>query len=104
MAPPAQPGPHYALALYVAGATEESLLAVDRVRSWIDEEMGGDVDLRVVDLHEHPELAAADDVVATPTLIRRLPEPVKRVVGRLLVERLASVIVMMPAPEPGEGT
>jgi len=73
--------PHYAMTLFVTGATVRSVRAVANVRGFCDEELAGDYDLEVVDLYRSPERACRDQVVAAPTLLRREPEPARRVIG-----------------------
>jgi circadian clock protein KaiB len=76
-------GDPWALTLYVDGASTSSIRAIEAVRRVCDEELGGHVDLEVIDVHQHPALAARDQIVAAPTLVRRLPGPPRRVVGDL---------------------
>jgi circadian clock protein KaiB len=74
----------YVLRLFVAGATARSREAVLRVRTLCEEEMKGDCDLQVIDIYQQPELARENQIVATPTLIKELPRPVRRFIGNLL--------------------
>ena len=71
-----------ALTLYVDGAATNSMHAIETVRCFCDE-LGGRVELEVIDVHQQPELAARDQIVAAPTLVRRLPGPPRRIVGDL---------------------
>ena len=71
-----------ALTLYVDGAATNSMHAIETVRRFCDE-LGGHVELEVIDVNEQPELAARDQIVAAPTLVRRLPGPPRRIVGDL---------------------
>ena len=73
----------WALALYVDGASSSSIHAIETVRRVCDEELGGHVDLEIIDVHQQPELAARNEIVAAPTLVRRLPGPPRRIVGDL---------------------
>lgn len=73
----------YRLTLYVTGATPRSLQAVNNVRRFCDEDLAGQCDLEVVDLYSHPERASADQIVATPTLVRRQPAPKRYAIGDL---------------------
>jgi circadian clock protein KaiB len=70
-----------ALTLYVDGAATSSMHAIETVRRFCDEQLGGHVELEVIDVHQQPELAARDQIVAAPTLVRRLPGPPRRIVG-----------------------
>jgi circadian clock protein KaiB len=73
----------WALTLYVDGASTNSLHAIETVRRVCDQELGGHVDLEVIDVRQQSERAARDQVVAVPTLIKRLPGPPRRIVGQL---------------------
>jgi circadian clock protein KaiB len=73
----------WALSLYVDGASTSSINAVETVRRVCDEELGGHVDLEVIDVRQQPARAARDQVVAVPTLIKRSPGPPRRIVGDL---------------------
>jgi circadian clock protein KaiB len=72
-AQPAVPCLHYTMTLFITGATRLSLLAVEKVQAFCDEELTGMYDLEVVDLYRSPERAASAQVVAAPTLIRQNP-------------------------------
>ncbi|MGE3177173.1 MAG: circadian clock KaiB family protein [Vicinamibacterales bacterium] len=71
------------LRLYVAGQTPKSLLAFANLKRICDEHLAGAYSIDVIDLAAHPELARRDQVVAIPTLIRHLPEPVRKIIGDL---------------------
>jgi circadian clock protein KaiB len=73
----------WALILYVDGASTNSLQAIETVRRVCDQELGGHADLEVIDVRQQSERAARDQVVAVPTLIKRLPGPPRRIVGHL---------------------
>jgi circadian clock protein KaiB len=75
--------PTWKMQLYVVGATDRSRRAVANARRFCEVELCGDCDLQVIDLFEHPELAAPAQVVAAPTLVRLRPTPTRRVVGDL---------------------
>jgi circadian clock protein KaiB len=74
---------HYQLRLYVTGQTDRSVAAIGNLRRVCEIHLYGRYDLEVVDLAENPKLAAEDRILATPTLVRRAPNPVKRIVGDL---------------------
>ena len=83
---PYEPEPdqdHISLRLYIAGQTEKSMTAKSNLRRVCNTHLAGRYDLEVVDLAENPQLAADDRILATPTLIRRSPGPVRRIVGDL---------------------
>jgi circadian clock protein KaiB len=68
--------------LYIAGSSERSLRAVKKIKEICEAELGGKYTLEIIDLYQQPARAMADQIVAAPTLVRRLPEPV-RLVGDL---------------------
>ena len=74
---------HYHLRLYVAGQTAKSLTAIANLRRLSDEHLAGRYDIEVIDLLQNPQLAAGDQILAIPTLVRRLPAPLKRIIGDL---------------------
>lgn len=71
------------LRLYVAGATERSRRAILRARQLCETEFGGNCELEVIDVYQQPILAREGQIVATPTLVRELPRPVRRMIGDL---------------------
>ena len=73
----------WTLILYVDGASTSSIHAIETVRRVCDEELGGHVDLEVIDVRQQSARAARDQVMAVPTLIRRFPGPPRRIVGDL---------------------
>lgn len=74
---------NWRLRLYVAGQTPKSLTAFANLKRLCDEHLTGKYDIEVIDLVENPQLAQGDQIVAVPTLVRKLPEPFKRVIGNL---------------------
>ncbi len=79
----ADDGGHYSLHLYVAGATPKSRSALDNLRRVCETHLAGRYEIEVIDLLKNPRLAAGEQIVAIPTLVRRLPEPLKRIIGDL---------------------
>ncbi|WP_395677590.1 circadian clock KaiB family protein [Inquilinus sp.] len=73
----------YNLRLYVAGQTPKSLAAVANLKRICEEHLAGRYSIEVIDLLVTPQLAAGDQIVALPTLVRRLPPPLKRIIGNL---------------------
>ncbi|QPF83801.1 circadian clock protein KaiB [Bradyrhizobium genosp. L] len=71
------------LRLYVAGQTPKSLAAIANLRKICEENLAGRYKIEVIDLVVSPQLAAGDQIVAIPTLVRRLPPPLKRMIGDL---------------------
>jgi circadian clock protein KaiB len=75
--------PHYILRLYIAGATRQSSRAIESIQSICEERLHGQYELEVVDVYQHPSAAREDQVVALPTLIKRLPLPLRQLIGDL---------------------
>jgi circadian clock protein KaiB len=73
----------YQLRLYVAGQTAKSVAAMRNLKRFCEEHLAGCYDIEVVDLLKNPQLAAGDQILAIPTLVRRLPSPLKRIIGDL---------------------
>ena len=73
----------YELRLYIAGQTRKSITALANLRRLCDEHLAGQYRIEIIDLLQHPEQAQHDQIVAIPTLVRRLPEPIKRIIGDL---------------------
>lgn len=71
------------LRLYVAGQSPKSLNAFTNLRALCEEHLAGRYAIEVVDLEEQPALARTDDILAVPTLVRRLPPPLRRIIGDL---------------------
>lgn len=71
------------LRLYVAGQSPKSLCAFVNLKQLCDEHLTGRYEIEVIDLVEHPALARADDILAIPTLVRRLPAPLRKIIGDL---------------------
>lgn len=74
---------HWWLRLYVAGQTPRSLTAFQNLKRICDEHLKGEYDIEVIDLLKNPHLAKGDQIIAIPTLVRNLPEPVKKIIGDL---------------------
>jgi len=73
----------YELRLYVAGQTPKSVLALVNLRQICEQHLLGRYTIEVIDLMENPQLAQGDQILALPTLVRRLPEPIKKIIGDL---------------------
>jgi circadian clock protein KaiB len=80
---PSEAAEHWSLRLYVAGQTDKSLRAINNLTRICKEHLEGRYSIEVIDLLEHPQLAAGDQIIALPTLVRRLPEPIKKILGDL---------------------
>lgn len=71
------------LTLYVAGQTPKSLTAFANLKRLCDEHLEGKYNIEVIDLMQNPHLAQTDQIVAIPTLVRKLPEPMRKIIGDL---------------------
>jgi circadian clock protein KaiB len=71
----------YVLRLYVSGSTLKSALAVENIKRICEQYLKNRYDLKVIDIYQQPNLARDEQIVAVPTLIRRLPSPLRRLVG-----------------------
>ena len=78
----------YVLRLYVAGTTRRSEQAIERVRALCDDELADCYELEVIDIYQLPALARGEQIVATPTLVRVLPSPLRRFIGNLTRENV----------------
>jgi circadian clock protein KaiB len=77
----------YLLRLYVTGTTGKSIRAIENVRRICEEHLRGRYTLEVVDLYKHVALARGDQIIAAPTLIKRLPRPLRQLIGDMSDER-----------------
>ncbi len=73
----------YILKLYVTGLTPQSILALDNLKTICDEHLKGRYNLEVVDLYKNPALAKGEQIIAAPTLIKKLPLPLRRIIGNM---------------------
>jgi circadian clock protein KaiB len=74
---------HYRLRLFVTGTTPRSARAIQNIRSICEEKLQGRYDLEVIDIYQHPEQAKPEQIVVAPTLVKKLPLPVRRLIGDL---------------------
>jgi circadian clock protein KaiB len=94
---PALDGPWH-LRLYVAGQSPKSLDAFANLKAICEEHLADRYEIEIVDLMEHPAMAATDDVLAVPTLVRCLPPPTRRIIGTLSnTERVLGYLRIPPA-------
>ena len=85
------------LRLYVTGRSPKCLAATENLRRTCEQHLAGQYHIEVVDLLENPRLAAEDQILAVPTLVRRLPEPIRKIVGDLSdVDRLLVGLQLRP--------
>lgn len=71
----------YVLRLYVTGMTARATRAIENVREICDEHLAGRYDLEVVDVYQQPVLAKDEQIIAAPTLVKKLPLPLRRIIG-----------------------
>jgi len=76
-------GERWDLRLYVAGQTEKSISAINNLTRICEEHLDGRYSIEVIDLVQQPRLAAEHQILALPTLVRRLPEPIRKIIGDL---------------------
>ena len=76
-------GDTWTLRLYVAGQTPKSIAAFANLKRICEEHLAGRYQIEVIDLLENPQLARGDQILAIPTLVRKLPEPVRKIIGDL---------------------
>jgi circadian clock protein KaiB len=96
----AKPVDHWKLRLYVAGQTPKSLVAFTNLTRLCENHLKGRYTIEVIDLVETPRLAKDDQILAIPTLVRKLPEPVRKIIGDLSnTERVLVGLDLIPAPK-----
>lgn len=87
------------LRLYVAGQTSKSMAAFSNLKKLCEEHLKGQYRIEVIDLLENPALAKGDQIFAIPTLVRKLPEPIKKIIGDLSnKERVLVGLNLIPTP------
>jgi circadian clock protein KaiB len=72
---------HYVLRLYITGSTPRAIRAISNIRAICEEHLEGRYDLEVIDISQRPALAAGEQIIAAPTLIKKLPLPLRRFIG-----------------------
>jgi circadian clock protein KaiB len=75
--------PEWQLRLYVAGQTQKSMAALDNLKRLCESHIAGRYEIEVIDLLVNPTLAAGDQILAVPTLVRKFPEPIRKIIGDL---------------------
>jgi len=89
----------YVLRLYVTGMTTRSTQAIANIKAICEEHLEGRYDLEVIDIYQHPQLAADEQIIAAPTLVKQLPEPLRRFIGDLSDrERVLLGLDLRPRP------
>jgi circadian clock protein KaiB len=93
------------LRLYVAGQTQKSIAAFANLKKICEEHLDGKFSIEVIDLLKNPQLAKGDQIVAIPTLVRKLPEPIKKIIGDLAnTERVLVGLDIRAVSEVGGAT
>lgn len=91
----------YKLRLYITGRTPQSQRALLNLRNLLESELQSEYELEVIDILEYPDLAEREKILATPTLVRRQPEPVRKLVGDLSDrEKVLQSLDLVPADLP----
>jgi circadian clock protein KaiB len=72
---------HYVLRLYITGMTPKSMLAIDNVKKICEEHLKGRCELEVIDIYQQPDYAKTEQLIAAPTLIKKLPLPLRKFIG-----------------------
>ena len=93
----------YVLRLYVTGMTARSSRAVNNLRAICEEYLEGHYDLEVIDIYQQPVLTKGEQIIAAPTLIKKLPLPIRRIIGDLSNrERVLLGLDLIREPDHGE--
>jgi circadian clock protein KaiB len=91
----------YLLRLYVAGATPKSTQAIMNIKKICEEHLKGRCDLEVIDIYQQPTLAKGEQIVAVPTLVKKLPPPLRKFIGGMAdMERILVGLDLKPMEEP----
>ena len=102
LTPAASNKDHYVLRLYVTGMTPRSADAITTLKAVCAKHLAGRYELEVIDIYQHPELARDEQIIAAPTLVKKLPPPLRRMIGNLSdVER---VLVGLDLRRRGDAT
>jgi circadian clock protein KaiB len=90
----------YVLSLFVTGSTPKSLCAIQNIRALCEEMLKGHYELKVIDIYQHPERVKAEQIVVAPTLIKKLPLPLRILIGDLSnKDRLLLGLDITPPPK-----
>ena len=93
--------PSWDLRLYVAGETPRSVAAIANLKTICEQHLGGSLRVEIIDLLDEPERARADEILAIPTLVRKLPSPLRRIIGDLSnTERVLVGLDLRARPKP----
>lgn len=92
------------LRLYIAGQTPNSVLALENINKYCKEYLEGRYSIEVVDLLKNPQLAEGDQIFAIPTLVRKVPEPLRKIIGDLSNKERVLVGLNIRPMKPGNET
>ncbi len=96
-AAPRQAAPQWDLRLYIAGRTPKCVTAFNNLQRICEEHLAGKYRIEVIDLRENTRLAKGDQILAIPTLVRKLPEPIRKIIGDLSnTERVLVGLDLLP--------
>jgi circadian clock protein KaiB len=96
------PAERYLLRLFVTGSTPRSTRAIRNIRALCEEQLQGRYDLEVIDIYQDPTQAGKEQVVVAPTLVKKLPLPLRRIIGDLSdKEGVLAGLDLVPRPAPG---
>jgi circadian clock protein KaiB len=101
--PETDPDERWELRLYVAGQTAKSLAAFANLEKVCQEHLAGKYSIEIVDLLVNPQLARGDQIVAIPTLVRKLPAPIRRIIGDLSNTERVLVGLQLRSNKPPRG-
>ncbi len=91
----------YVLRLYVTGTTPRSMQAIANVKSICEQYLHGRYELEVIDLYQQPVLAQGEQIIAAPTLVKKLPEPLRRIIGDMTnTEKVLVGLDLRPKGQP----
>ncbi len=96
------PTGHFVLRLYVSGMTPRSRQAIDNIRRLCDEHLAGRYDLEIIDIYQQPALVKDSQVIAAPTLVKKLPLPVRKVIGDMADPGRVMVVLGIVAGNDGK--
>jgi circadian clock protein KaiB len=95
------PDARFVLRLYVSGMTGRSRQAIDNIHHLWEEHLAGRYDLKIIDIYQQPDLAKDEQVIAAPTLVKKLPPPLRKVIGDM--GDPGRIMVVLGIVPPGDG-
>ena len=92
---------HYLLRLFISGNTPRSSRAIQNIRALCEERLLGHYELQVIDIYQHPEFLKPEQILVTPTLVKKLPPPLRKIIGDLSdTEKLLVALDIVPLDGP----